>query len=206
MPFKNMPDDCFKLWEKVYDASKKAGDDEEKAAKKAYGAIKNAGWAKNADGNWVKSKSLTEFSLRIDRASYDKATNERRWRAVASDTEEDNRKDSMSMELFSDFLSHINNNDSVPEEFTSEWWRGGNPYLSISHYPDFNGKVPGVIDSVYIDGNYLKSKGKFLDTPLGRKCFEAVCSDLYGDTRDREDKILPVSLFSRTQLIANVSA
>jgi hypothetical protein len=189
MPFKNMPDKCFKLWESIYNASKKAGDTEELAAKKAYGGIKNAGWSKDDKGQWVKKESFAEFSLRIDRASYDKATNERRFRAVASDTDEDKRKDNMSLELFDDFLSRINTGESVPEEFRSDWWKGGMPYLSVSHYPDFNGKVPGVIDAVYMDGNYLKSKGKFNDTPLGHKCFEAICSDLYGDTKEREDKV-----------------
>lgn len=189
MPFKNMPDACFKLWERIYDASKKAGDDEETSAKKAYGGIKNAGWSKDDKGQWVKKESFAEFSLRIDRASYDKATNERRFRAVASDTDEDKRSDNMSLELFGDFLSRINTGEPVPEDFQSDWWKGGMPYLSVSHYPDFNGKVPGVIDAVYMDGNYLKSKGKFNDTPLGHKCFETICSDLYGDTKEREDKV-----------------
>jgi ssDNA-binding Zn-finger/Zn-ribbon topoisomerase 1 len=189
MPFKNMPDKCFKLWEQVYDASKKSGDDEETSAKKAYGAIKQAGWSKDDKGQWVKKESFAEFSLRIDRASYDKATNERRFRAVASDTDEDKRSDNMSLGLFGDFLERINTGEPVPEEFQSDWWKGGMPYLSVSHYPDFNGKVPGQIEAVYIDGNYLKSKGKFNDTPLGHKCFEAICSDLYGDTKEREDKV-----------------
>jgi hypothetical protein len=189
MPFKNMPDSCFKLWEKVYDASKKAGDDEETSAKKAYGAIKQAGWSKDDKGQWVKKESFAEFSLRIDKASYDKATNERRFSAVASDTDEDNRSDNMSLALFSDFLDKISTGEPVPEEYQSDWWKGGTPYLSVSHYPDFNGKVPGIIDSVYVDGNYLKSKGKFNDSPLGRKCFETICSDLYGNTKDREDKV-----------------
>lgn len=136
-----------------------------------------------------ETNALAEFSLRIDRASYDKATNERRFRAVASDTDEDKRGDHMSLELFGDFLTRINTGEPVPEDFQSDWWKGGMPYLSVSHYPDFNGKVPGVIDAVYMDGNYLKSKGKFNDTPLGHKCFETICSDLYGDTKEREDKV-----------------
>jgi hypothetical protein len=189
MPFKNMPDACFKLWEQVYNASKKAGDDEEKSAKKAYGAIKQAGWSKDAKGEWHKS-DITEFSMRIERASYDKATNERRWRAVASDTDEDKRKDSMSLQLFNDFISRIDTGELVPEQYQSDFWKGGMPYVSVSHYSDLNGDgIPGVIDAVYIDGTYLKAKGRFNDNPLGRKCFEAICADLYNKENGQDKKV-----------------
>lgn len=191
MPTGNLPSEGKKLWEEVYQKAKKGSckGDDECAARTAWSAVKGAGWSKDKDGQWHKTKSLTEFSLRIDRASYDKATNERRFRAVASDTDEDSRKDSMSLELFNDFLTRINTQEPVPEEYQSDFWVGGTPYLSVSHYPDLSGKgVPGVIDAVYIDGNYLKSKGKFNDTPLGRKCFEAICADLYGDTKVTESE------------------
>lgn len=146
-------------------------------------------------GNWHKVKALTEFSLRIERASYDKATNERRWRAVASDTDEDSRSDNMSLQLFNDFLRRIQANELAPEEFRSNFWTGGMPYLSISHYPDLDGVgVPGVVDATYIDGNYLKAKGRFDDTPLGRKCFEAVCAELYGDKSDGEHDKVRISI------------
>jgi hypothetical protein len=192
MPTGNLPESGKKLWEEVYQKAKKGSckGDESCAAGSAWKAVHNAGWRKDADGNWKMSKSLTEFSMRIDRASYDKATGERRVRIVASDTDEDNRKDSMSLELFNDFIDRIKKNEPVPEEFQSDFWKGGEPYISVSHYSDLNGKgVPGIVDATYIDGSYLKSKGKFNDTSLGRKCFEAICSDLYGDTKDREDKV-----------------
>jgi hypothetical protein len=50
----SLPPDGKALWEKVYQASKKSGDDEELAAKKAWGAVKRAGWSKQ-DGEWMKS-------------------------------------------------------------------------------------------------------------------------------------------------------
>lgn len=192
MPTGNLPESGKKLWEEVYQKAKKGSckGDESCAAASAWKAVHNAGWKKDAKGEWHKSEVFSEFSMRIDRASYDKATGERRVRIVASDTDEDSRKDSMSLELFNDFIDRIKKNEPVPEDFQSEFWKSGEPYISVSHYPDSNGKaVPGIVDATYVDGNYLKSKGKFLDTPLGRKCFEAVCSDLYGDTKDREDKI-----------------
>lgn len=192
MPTGNLPSEGKKLWEEVYNKALKGSCKGDKgcAAGSAWKAVHNAGWKKDAQGNWHKSEVFSEFSMRIDRASYDKATGERRVRIVASDTDEDNRKDSMSLELFNDFIDRIKKNEPVPEEFQSDFWKGGEPYISVSHYPDANGKtVPGVIDATYIDGNYLKSKGKFNDTPLGRKCFETVCSDLYGETKDRPDKV-----------------
>jgi hypothetical protein len=41
------------LWEKVYNSSKQKGDSEETAAKKAWAAVKNAGWHQKK-GDWVK--------------------------------------------------------------------------------------------------------------------------------------------------------
>lgn len=197
MPTGNLPSEGKKLWEKVYQEAKKGSckGDESCAAASAWKAVHNAGWKKDAKGEWHKSEVLSEFSLRIDRASYDKATNERRVRAVASDTDEDNRKDSMSLELFNDFIDRIKKNEPVPEEFQSEFWKSGEPYFSVSHYPDGNGKtVPGVIDATYVDGKFLKSKGKFFDTPLGRKCFEAVCADLYGENKSSTDNKVRISI------------
>jgi len=196
MPTGNLPAEGKKIWERVHSEAKTSStckdspDVEACAAKVAWTAVHNAGWKKDADGNWTKSKSFTEFSLRIERAVYDKATNERRWKAVASDTDEDSREDNMSLELFNDFISRIQTQEPVPEEFRSEFWQGGMPYLSVSHYPDLNGDgVPGVVDAVYIDGSYLKAKGRFNDNPLGRKSFESICADLYGSQSNGNDKV-----------------
>lgn len=192
MPTGNLPAEGKKLFERVYDESLKGScnKDKECAARIAWTAVKNAGWKKDKEGNWHKSEVLSEFSLRIERASYDKATGERRWRAVASDTDEDSRQDNMSLELFNDFIERIASNEQVPEQFRSDFWSGGMPYLSVSHYSDLNGQgVPGAIDAVYVDGSYLKSKGRFHDTALGRKCFESVCADLYGEKSEANDKV-----------------
>ncbi|HEX9261112.1 MAG TPA: hypothetical protein VF893_01120, partial [Candidatus Bathyarchaeia archaeon] len=141
---------------------------------------------KGSDGKWTPKAELAEFSMAITRASYDKATGVRRWRAVASDTDEDSYKDNMSMELFQDFLQRIETNELPPESFRSDFWSGGKPYISVSHYPDLNGKgVPGPVDTIYIDGNRLKSTGRFDDSTIGRACFNAVCRDLY----DKENPV-----------------
>jgi hypothetical protein len=50
----NLPAEGKKLWEKVYEESKSGGDDEETAAKKAWGACKEAGWKQDKDEKWVQ--------------------------------------------------------------------------------------------------------------------------------------------------------
>jgi len=189
MPTGNLPSKAKALWERVYEQAKADGDSEEKAAKKAWGAVKNAGWHKK-DDKWVKSADLVEFSLRIERASFDKPTQERRWRAVTSDIDEDQHTDNMTLELYQDFISRIESGESVPENFRSDYWSGGMPYLSISHYDDLDGKgVPGIVDATYIDGKALKAKGRFNNTPLGIKCFDALCDDLYNKNSETDNKI-----------------
>lgn len=196
MPFKNMPEAAFKIWERVYESSKKEGDSDEKAAKKAYGALKRAGWYKDEKTDkWVHKSELQEFSLRIERAGLDKPTGDLLWRMVASDTDADSYNDSMSLELFQDFIARANSGEPVPEQFRSDFWSGGMPYLSISHYPDLNGEaVPGVVDAIYIDGNYFKAKGKYNKTKLGWACFEAVRADLYDPKRQNANDKVRVSI------------
>ena len=126
---------------------------------------------------------LTEFSL-IIKASQDPVTQEMRWKASASDIGEDSFNDNMSIELYRDFVRRIESQELAPEQFRSNFWQGGMPYLSISHYPDLEGKaVPGTIDVAYIDGDCnkacFKSKGTFSDTPIGRAAFEAVKGNIY---------------------------
>jgi hypothetical protein len=185
---KSLPKGALELWEKVYGVAKKDGDDEETAAKKAYGAIKNAGWSKNDEGKWGKKSQLTEFALTVKKAVFDEPTQEMRWRADTSDIDDDLYEDNMTLELFADFVHRIEDKETPPEEFCSDYWSGGEPYVSVSHYPDMDGEaVPGYSDKTYVDGKFLKARGKMMDTALGRACFKALCKDLSekSDTQDR---------------------
>jgi len=181
MPTGNLPSEGKKLWEKVYNEAKAGSckdskDIEKCAAGSAWKAVKNAGWSKDADGKW--HKALHEFSLTIRKAVVDPETGERRWRADISNTQSDLANDSMTLELFKSFISRIESKAEVPEQYRSEFWSGGIPYISVSHYPDLNGyAVPGKVDSVYIDGSYLKAKGTFDKTPLGDACWKSICDD-----------------------------
>lgn len=195
MPTGNLPSEGKALHKKVYDQALKGSckGDKECAARVAWTAVKNAGWSKDKDGNWHKKSVLSEFSLYISKASFDKTTQRMNWFAVASDTDEDTFKDNMTESLFDDFVNRIVAKEEPPEKYRSKFWAGGNPYMSISHYPDLEGKaVPGVVESVYKDGSRLKARGYFSDTPLGRACFRSICRDLYpkeGETTDSEGKV-----------------
>jgi len=200
MPTGTLPASGKALWEKVYKKAlsgscKDKENPEECAASSAWAAVKGAGWRKDSDGKWTHKAELSEFSFTVKRAAFDKVTQEMRWRADTSDIEVDNRKDNMTQELYSDFLSHIHSGTLAPKEYRSDFWEGGLPYLSISHYPDLNGSgVPGVVENVYVDGKFLKAKGKFSDTPLGRACFKALCDDLYGEKENADYDRIRISI------------
>lgn len=132
-------------------------------------------------------KSLQEFSLYIDKAGFDKESGEMRFHAVGSDTHTDSYGDNMTAELFSDFIQRIESGEAPPEGYGNDYWNGGMPYVSVSHYPDLEGKaVPGELQSVYMDGNRLKGRGRFFETPLGIAAFKSVCKDQTGEVPDDE--------------------
>jgi hypothetical protein len=179
---------AFSLWEKIHDASKKAGDSDEVAAKKAWSGIQSAGFKKVND-KWVKEKALVEFSMAITPGA------SMRWKMTASDTKKDLYDERMTLPLYKSFIENINSKKPVPEAFkslvTSDFWKGGMPYVSISHYPDLNGEaVPGIPDAIYTDGDALKAKGKFFDTKLGQNCYKSIADDL----STPEDKKIRVSI------------
>jgi hypothetical protein len=100
-----------------------------------------------------------------------------------SDTAKDTYGEKMSLQLFQDFITHIEQGDPIPLTFQTDFYKGGMPYVSLAHYPDLNGKaVLGDTTDLYIDGKQLKAKGTFNDTPLGRASFNSVCKSLYDNT------------------------
>ena len=144
-----------------------------------------AGW-KLENGKWIKkSDGITELSMVFTSLPFDKHsdTSQRmKFRAVASDTGKDLYDEQMTNELYRSFRDKINNKVPIPEQYKSlvesDYWKGGMPYLSVSHYPDLNGEgVPGIPDEIYIDGNQFKGKGHFFDTAIGRACYNAILKD-----------------------------
>lgn len=178
MPTGNLPSAAKALYEKVYQAAKKEyNGDEERAAKTAWAAVKKQ--YKKVGDKWVKKENanLEQFSFAIKKLSL-ADDGVYRWRADTSDTEIDSFGDKMSQELYADFLDRIERGEVAPEEYTSDFWKGGLPYLSLSHYPDANGNaVPGKVESVFVDGKFLKAKGTFDKSPLGEACWQTIRSE-----------------------------
>jgi hypothetical protein len=141
------------------------------------------------------SHSLVQMSMAITKASFDKKNGVMRWRAVASDTAKDLYDEQMSLELFKDFVSRIEDNDPLPEPFdtvlSEDTWNGGMPYVSIAHYKSGVGgkNICGDINSIYIDGNCLKAKGTCRSNELGLAVFNSLCDDLYSEKSDTKNKI-----------------
>lgn len=191
MPTGTLPEEGRKIFERVYNESLKGSckGDKACASKIAWTAVKNAGYIRDKNGVWHKKfDGVINANAMHIKASYDKGV--MRWRAVNSDTEYDSYDERMSMELFNDFIGRIKSKEPVPSAFrsyvVSDYWSGGMPYLSISHYPDLNGiAVPGDVNEVFIDGEKLKAKGILFDNSLGR----AVWKSLKEDEKKTENKI-----------------
>lgn len=104
------------------------------------------------------------------------------WSAVSSDVDWDLYGEKMSLTLYKNMISKINNKVPPPEfykdEVISDYWQGGMPYLSIAHFPDGNGKaVPGEVHKLYVDGNKLKAKGLLFENPLGIAVWKSLKKD-----------------------------
>jgi len=179
MPLGKLPPAAKRRWESVYKSSLSDTCDKECAAKIAWSAVKED-WKKVGE-EWVKkSNPLSEFSMYISKASLDKGV--MRWTAVNSDTQRDSYQERMSLELFEDFISRIRNEQEIPQPFRqlacSEYWCGGMPYVSISHYSDQGGKaVPGEVLELFVDGDKLKAKGILFDNPLGLSVWKSLRED-----------------------------
>jgi hypothetical protein len=201
MPIGNLPPKAAKLFDEVYKRylSGECKSDKECASKRAWGAIKNAGYFKGKDGKWHKKSdvelSMAEMSLYISKASFDKKTQEMRWTAVASDTDRDDYDERMSVELYNDFIRRAVEGEEPPEELCSDAWCGGMPYLSLSHYSDLNGEgIAGPTSQLYIDGKMLKGRGTFSETGLGRACFKSICEDLYSEEKSNDQEKIRISI------------
>lgn len=195
MPQGNLPPKAREIFNAAEASAKKgackdAGDrKDECVARHGWAAVKKS--FKKVGDKWVPKANLQHFSMAITKAVQPPDTGKMLWRAVASDTDPDSYLDEMTLELFSDFVNKIESEVSPYEQYCSDFWSGGMPYLSVSHYPDMNGKaVPGNVDKVFMDGSRLKALGEFSDTPLGRACYKSVRQSIYSEEKsDTEDKV-----------------
>lgn len=128
--------------------------------------------------------SLHELPLYISKSSIHNG--EMRWWAVNSDTDWDLYGERMSLSLFENMLSKIKQNVPPPIPFsefvTSDYWKGGMPYLSIAHYSDGNGHaVPGEVKEIFIDGNRLKARGILYNSKLGSAVWKSLKEDEFNN-------------------------
>lgn len=124
---------------------------------------------------------------------------EMRWSAVNSDTDWDLYGERMTLELYKGMIAKIKSNVPPPEPFaelvTSDYWKGGMPYLSIAHYSDGNGNaVPGDVRELFIDGNQLKAKGTLHETPLGKAVWKSLKQDEVNYKNDAETDRIRISI------------
>lgn len=170
-------------WNSAYSGTCKDRSDKDECASKIAWSVVKQKYERTGD-TWSLKADLDDqyvsFSMHIDKAVYNKESQEFRWHCVASDVDEDSYQDNMTLELFNKFLSRIESGERPPEKYCSDFWSGGLPYLSLSHYSDQNGKaVPGPVESVYLDGEKFKGKGTFYKTSLGLACFDAINKDKF---------------------------
>jgi len=185
---KGLPEAAQKMWMSVFNSAYSGAckDEEDKDACAAKIA-----WSQVSKKYEKKENSLAEFSLSIHAATHNKPAGTLRWKASASDVFDDSLLDNMTAELFDDFTERIDRNEIAPEPFRSSFWQGGMPYLSVAHYNDLDGDgVPGTVEKIYMDGNYLKSTGEFNKNPLGLACYYSLCKDLYehAETKSENDE------------------
>ncbi len=117
--------------------------------------------------------------LLITKVAEDKQSGVKRWYARASGVERDLFNERMSVSLFADFIKRAESRDEVPVPFSSEAWNGGLPYLGVAHYLDLGGKgIVGPTEQLWQDGNLLKGRGTFRDTPMADAAYESIQSDI----------------------------
>ena len=140
---------------------------------------------------------IREFPMLISKSSIFEG--EMRWAAVNSDTDWDLYGERMSLELYKSMISKIKANVPPPEPFakmvTSDYWKGGMPYVSIAHYPDGNGlSVPGNVKSLYVDGIQLKAKGNLHNSPLGLAVWKSLKEDEENYKLDQDTERIRISI------------
>ena len=122
------------------------------------------------------------FSMFIYRVTQPRPGKPARWYATASGTKRDSYGERMSAMLFRDFIRRINAGEKPPPPWSSDAWPGGLPYLGVSHFPDLDGYgIVGDTEQIWVDGQTLKARGTWRDTPLAQAAREAVERDIVED-------------------------
>jgi len=126
-------------------------------------------------------------SLFITKVTRNSTTGEMRFFAKASGVDLDAYGERMSKPLFNDFIKRAESREAPPPQFTSDAWNGGLPYLGVAHYLDLGGDgIAGDVESIWVDGDIFKAKGRFRDNKLGRAVYKSVSEDIANNVPDDE--------------------
>ena len=158
---KGQPKGLIRLFVDAFNAVIRDGGTED-AARKAGWANAKRKYQKGAEGKWVP-KSLAELSMFITKAVKG-GDGVMRFKATASDTGKDLLDEQMSLPLYQSFIAASSGDKEKP-------------FVSVAHYSRDAGDA-GEVTELYIDGNKLKAKGFFYDTPLGVAAFTSIRSDI----------------------------
>lgn len=153
---KRLEDLAQKTWLSAYQIAVARNQNDIQASKIAWKVVRG-----------LFENPIRDFQMYITKANYDK-DGKMQFAATASDTSKDVYKERMSLELFKSFMQNFS----------------GQEFVSLAHYPRLSsGKgEAGLVTKLYVDGEYLKCKGYFHDTELGRQCFKSI-------VKDREENI-----------------
>jgi len=183
-----LPARAREIYEEAYDNALEDGD-EEKAARVAITAVKNAGYKKDEESDeWTKMEAI---SMHFTKASLDPKTGEMRWAATVSKFEEDDQGDEITPEFYKSAIAAVE--------------RGVRPMpvLCVSHIDKgapADDWVAGDTASMFVDGELPKAKGTFRGTPLGKAAFEAVRKDMQDGLPDNERARISMGFYDEGSL------
>jgi len=164
-----LPDKAREIYEAAWDSAIDKGYDEERAARIAIGAVKNAGYHKDDEtGMWAKMHMV---HWQIIKATLDEGI--MRWHGIVSK-----------------FAVDVQGDQITPEFIKYAWnmvQKGHRPapvvcLSHIDHGKPSDSWVIGDTKEIYVDGKIPKAKGTFRDTPLGKAAFMSVREDIQQDT------------------------
>ena len=99
-----LPARAREIYEEAYENALEDGD-EEKAARVAITAVKNAGYKKDEESDeWTKMEAI---SMHFTKASLDAETGEMRWAATVSKFEEDDQGDEVTAEFYKNAIGAV---------------------------------------------------------------------------------------------------
>lgn len=159
MPFKNLPDKANSIYEDAYNSYKKKGYSDKRAAKAAWGAVKQAGFVKKGD-KWVKGSAATESRqglFKKEKADHPDLSDEQIWKIVDSHVKPGNRNPEKALEGQTPHeqdhlgpmqphepIMRMTTPDDTPEQRPGDY---KSPFPGRNYSPNFPDRNPGHSDT-----------------------------------------------------------